>query len=215
MGRLGTHETHFGCGGLSENENRHRPAPFLRGPSEVFRIVEMNHETLPGIDSCFTVANFPSLTLGAVKATVGFLAGGRLAGGPRADAWGCCDSAPIRCRTYGVDYLADADVRNCGWATYSAARTFASRPHPSRRRISPRISGRWTASGSAGRSADTTLTFATRRHDWRLSIPVLASSVREVSGRRDYCSRSFAPGRRARFCRPDPHRSAPARRNLD
>src|ERR1700731_3142576 len=58
--------------GLSENENRHRPAPFLRGPSEVFRIVEINHETLPGIDSCFTVANFPpALTLGAVTAPVG------------------------------------------------------------------------------------------------------------------------------------------------
>src|SRR4030088_3458207 len=52
--------------------NGHRPAP-LRGPSEMFRIVDVQtmlcqnfHKTLPGIDSCCTDVNrSPSLTLGA------------------------------------------------------------------------------------------------------------------------------------------------------
>src|SRR5216684_4209715 len=43
----GTLRLYQGC---QKMKNRHRPAPFLRGPSEVFRIVDINHETLPGID---------------------------------------------------------------------------------------------------------------------------------------------------------------------
>ena len=58
--------------GLSENENRHRPAPFLRGPSEVFRIVEINSTKLcHGIDSCFTVTKLPLADAWGCKAPVG------------------------------------------------------------------------------------------------------------------------------------------------
>jgi hypothetical protein len=43
---------------LSENENRHRSTPFLRGLNEVFRIVDdqaaSNTKLCHGIDSCFT-----------------------------------------------------------------------------------------------------------------------------------------------------------------
>jgi hypothetical protein len=48
MASIGTLRLKRGC---QKNENRHRPAPFLGGPSEVFRIVDdhaaSNHETLP------------------------------------------------------------------------------------------------------------------------------------------------------------------------